>query len=518
MTRFLLVETPTSCRPERDYVLGIALRDRLGLSYRVSYCESRSDTAFTCPGTPGKVVVPDAYLAIDQAGGIGISASPPFPELATLAGSVPALFGGLVGPAILQHEGTVSLRFDLLGSLFYLLTGMETRLSHERDSHGRLTAANSPLAVTGTLDQPLGETYIALLREALQLAWPQLEVQLPIPSLTLTHDIDQAFSCRRPIMRRLGAAVRDVIRHLDLDLAARTALPGAACNATDHRYDPYNTFRYLMQQSETRGLSSTFFALATQEGEHGADYALADPFIRSLFREIERRGHAIGLHVGYEAQCDPTRLQLEVAKLRSALADAGLSADRMGGRGHYLRWQGDETWADLADAGIAYDSTVAFADRAVFRSGMAGPYQTFNVTSRRVLPLIERPLTLMDVTVRHYMGLNLEETSSLAKALADSTFSHGGEFVLLWHNSGLQTRHERDIYDSVLDTVTSSLERARRSVTGPGICLGPPEPVTARRHARDARPPIKEVNPIGPRRARRASPPRFPSSSGHERT
>ena len=55
--------------------------------------------------------------------------------------------------------------------------------------------------------------------------------------------------------------------------------------------------------------------------------------------------------------------------------------------------------SNVSDAGLDYDTTVSFADTPGFHCGVCYEFPVFNVLTRQKLPLIERPLVVMDCTV-----------------------------------------------------------------------------------------------------------------------
>ena len=61
----------------------------------------------------------------------------------------------------------------------------------------------------------------------------------------------------------------------------------------------------------------------------------------------------------------------------------------------------------------------------------------FDVLNRRMMNVLQRPLLIMDVTLKDYMKLSPKEALSACEELMDEVRSHAGEFLVLWHNSSL---------------------------------------------------------------------------------
>ena len=77
---------------------------------------------------------------------------------------------------------------------------------------------------------------------------------------------------------------------------------------------------------------------------------------------------------------------------------------------------------------------MAFADRAGFRCGWSGCFHPFDIETRTELPIIEIPITVMDVTLPVYEKLPSEHSIERLSALVDACEVSGAAFVLLWHN------------------------------------------------------------------------------------
>jgi len=142
----------------------------------------------------------------------------------------------------------------------------------------------------------------------------------------------------------------------------------------------------------------------------------------------------------------------ELERLLAAADELGVEQDEWGGRQHFLRWEAPTTWRAWADAGLAYDSSLGYADRVGFRSGTCHEHEVFDLRARRRLPLRERPLVVMEATLpeRKYMGLGHEAAVETARRLRATCERFGGDFTLLWHNSYLLTAADRQAFRRVI--------------------------------------------------------------------
>jgi hypothetical protein len=162
---------------------------------------------------------------------------------------------------------------------------------------------------------------------------------------------------------------------------------------------------------------------------------------------LHERGVETGVHPSYETFLSPDRLLQEVQVLREALGEKPL-----GGRQHFLRWCPD-TWLHWESCALAYDSTVGYADQIGFRAGTCIPYRPWLFSLNREANLIEIPLTVMDKTLTHYMGMTAQGSLEAILRCVARCRSVGGVFTLLWHSSTLIDPLYEDLYRRLLDTL-----------------------------------------------------------------
>jgi hypothetical protein len=413
---------PVGYAAERKYAADVMLGELLGLEVACVE-EERDDVELALPGHAGSLLLPDRLFATDPRDWLTERSLPTKP-LERLDG-VPLLFGG-----------------DFFGAAFFLLTRYEEAATEHRDEHGRFSASASLAAREGFLERPLVNEYAELLWRDLHATWPRLERRHRAFRVLPSHDVDFPFGERSGLVARARNAAGDVVKRQDPTLAARR-LAGAS--------DLYDTFDFIMDTSERSGVRSTFFFLAAHGPENriGAGYSLDDPRIRSLLRRIHARGHELGLHGSYASYDEPSRLRAELSDLQAACAQEGIEQDAWGGRQHFLRWSGS-LWAAYEEAGLAYDSSLSFADHPGFRAGICCEYPVFDLWQRRPLGLRERPLVAMEVSLLQYLRLGDAAALDRLTALKETCRRFEGDFTLLWHNDRLASRGSRRVYSGAL--------------------------------------------------------------------
>ncbi len=342
-------------------------------------------------------------------------------------------------------------RRDELAQAFWHLARVEER-GASRDLYGRFLGAASTL---DPLDPPLERLRASLGLEPPRWGGARFAV-------ALTHDVDRPW-------RWTGRGVRNAVGRLRARAAARegraalrearglAALPVHRLRGTD----PNWRFGRIAELEGERGSSSTYFVLAGHA--HREDGFAPEAYDRLRPRLVEtllETGAEVGLHGSYTSAEDPVRLAAE----RDVLAE--LAGDLAGQRYHFLRVDPHRNLAPLAELGFRYDSTLGFADRLGFRSGIMQPFRPWSEELGAPLPLVEIPLALMDTTLAEprYLGLTPAEAEARAMALLDLAAERGGGFAILWHTNRFDAPTAAGwdrLYERILDGV---LERE-------GVCL-----------------------------------------------
>jgi hypothetical protein len=463
----LLVKIPQGYEPERRYVLDVLLEEFLGLDFDVLPYDDRVVRIIGGDGKECQIV--DrlfSYAAVDWLTPRSLPAAPlqwwdssalPFsPKLVNPM--VPVIYGDdPKSPDFFKCSPTsLYLGIDVFGAAFFMLSQYEEIVKPDRDGHDRFPGAASLACQEGFLDRPIIDEYVEILWECLRYLWPELRRRERSFRMVLSHDVDWPFEhAFMGALRMVRRCAGDLVRRRDLTGPLRRLWGWSMVKLGNAAADPCNNFASLMDWDEHHGVRSAFYFIAahTAGGEVDGLYQLGHPWIRSLMCEIHQRGHEIGLHPSYNTYCDPVQTRREFEMLRHQCEAEGIRQAVWGGRQHYLRWKVPITLQNWNDAGLTYDSSLTFADRAGFRCGVCREFPGFNVVTRHRLHVRERPLVVMECSVsdREYMGLGfgVEAFEAMAKLKACCKML-AGDFTLLWHNSRLLLPEEIQLYKEVL--------------------------------------------------------------------
>jgi len=339
----------------------------------------------------------------------------------------------------LVDQNHVECAVDLPLSILLTLSRWEEMLDSPRDLHGRFRANSSIASTGGFLNRPIVDEYGLAFEQAMELLYPSWKKSERKLRIKVTHDADHVgipfrwrTAFRHSVRSRAPfSSVRDVS-----SLISRNVEPAELRSVRD-----------IANVSLKHGFSSTVYWKAGPPSPMDSGYDPRHKKVRAVVEWLREIGGESGVQPGYNTYRSPEKLRREIVILRDVLGEQPL-----GGRQHYLRWSPD-TWIDWENCGMAYDSSVGFAEQVGFRAGTCVPYRPWLFALNRQADLLEVPLIAMDRTLLEYMGLNKEQAISEVKKLSARCHSVGGVFTLLWHNDAFLDPFYRSVYLGLLDTL-----------------------------------------------------------------
>ncbi|HHS98085.1 MAG TPA: hypothetical protein ENK08_09370 [Chloroflexi bacterium] len=361
--------------------------------------------------------------------------------------------GGL--PFAERHpDGLLVFHADIIAATFFMLSRWEETVVAVRDEHDRFPATASVAYKQGFLDRPIVDEYALVLRAWLMALLPRHRPRRHRFRVHLGSDVDHV----RPF-----PTWGQGIRVLGGDLFKRRSLWrawGTARELVMQAFRPAQTseirgIEYLAQLAAHYGLDAAFYFKASDPSPFDSGYDPASPLVRRLIERLRQRGFEIGLHAGYYTLNDPARLRDEKARL-----DAVLGTDKYGGRQHYLRFRVPGTWRDGERVGLTYDATMGYADHEGFRCGTCHPFHPFDCLQNRVLNIVERPLIVMDATLKGYRRMSPAEGKERILSLARRCRQVEGVFSLVWHPTLL--REIERPWARICQEVLAELSRLQR--------------------------------------------------------
>jgi hypothetical protein len=339
----------------------------------------------------------------------------------------------------LSEPNHLECSLDLPLSILLTLSRWEETLEIARDGHGRFQARDSITCAGGFLDRPIVDEYGLAFEQAMTLLFPSWTKTSRKLRIKVSHDADHV---------GIPFRWRTTLRHSVRSGAIHNSFRDVFSQFSGLDPSELNSIRSIALVSKNHGLNSTVYWKASPPGPKDSGYDPRHDKVRQMVKWLDGAGVESGIHPGYNTFRAPEKLRREVAVLRDTLGDRPL-----GGRQHYLRWS-PETWLDWENCGLAYDSSVGFAEQIGFKAGTCIPYQPWLFPLNRQADLIEIPLLVMDRTLLAYMGLSKGQAIHEVNRMVNRCRMVGGVFTILWHNDAFLNPFYRDVYLSLLETLS----------------------------------------------------------------
>jgi hypothetical protein len=348
---------------------------------------------------------------------------------------------------------TLTCGIDIFASSFFMLTRWEeyfaTQLKFKFNchknpyNHNKLCTSTVLAFRNNFLDRPVVNEYLEMLWNMLiYLGCIQKRKKRNFQFL-LTHDIDNAFRYRN-ILSGIKELLGHLLKRKNISLFLQDTITKIKVHLNLAK-DPYDTYDYLMDISESIGTKSYFFLHSSKYAKQDIDN---DKFLEKISKKIIQRGHFIGYHPSYNSY-NNLEIFLKDKERIENIIDYKLTF----GRQHFLRFEIPTTWQIWEDAGMEWDSTLSYPDKEGFRCGICYPFSAFNIKTRKKLKLIERPLIVMEGSLIDAQKFPPNIVENKINNLIQIVKKYEGEFVFLWHNSNFKTsfwKPYNKIYEKVL--------------------------------------------------------------------
>jgi len=432
------IQIPGNNIPEREYIIKILLSDFLGLQYSLLRSDSVYDYSLLFEGS--ELIIKDSFFSIFQNDFSYLNADA-LPENLVYAKNefiiekdIPVIYGT---DEIIITENKIICGIDIFASSFFMLTRWEEYVNKIRDEHNRFPGHESTAYKNNFLYRPLVNEYTEMLWNMIKKLGYTEERREKVFELTLTHDVDAlTYVSSRTI-------IADVLKRKSLKIAR------------DHfkfilRQDPFDTFDFLMSASEKVGVKSHFYFMSSDSKLiYDTGYYLYRRKFSSTIKEIKKRGHIIGFHPGYYTFDDYNRWCYE-----KQLLEEFVQQEIEEGRQHYLRMDVTKTLPIWDKNDMKIDSTLGFADKEGFRCGTGDIFPVFDFLKRKQLRLKERPLILMDGTLRQYQEYSNEKVLEIIQYYISIGKRYNSVITLLFHNSSFFGEWEG--YNSIYNNLTNN--------------------------------------------------------------
>jgi len=423
---------PNNNIQERKYVIDILIGEFLGLTYEVTV-DSGIDSWNIVLENGNKLVIQDHFFNkfkkdLEYLDEKNIPKKIEFSKNDFIVeNDIPVIYGN--SQFSIFNSQLIKCGVDIFASSFFMLTRWEEYVNKIRDKHNRFPAYASLAYKNNFLDRPIVNEYVEMLWNMLRFLGCKQDRKKREYELVLTHDVDYTFRFRN---------FKDIVRVLIADLLIRREIKEFKRNINYilTKTDPFDTYDYLMDISESIGIKSYFFLHSSNSAKQDINN---DKYLKKISKKIIDRGHFLGYHPSYDAYNNYELFVNDKEKMENIIKQKLTF-----GRQHYLRFEVPTTWQIWEEAEMEWESTIGYSGFNGFRSGVCFEYVVFNILRRKKLSLKEKPLIIMDVSIK-----NLDYELKLIQEIK----KYNGESVILWHNSSFNTTYweKRNFYERLLN-------------------------------------------------------------------
>ncbi len=175
---------------------------------------------------------------------------------------------------------------DIFSASFFMLTRWEEYVNKNRDSHDRFPAYESLAFKQGFLDRPVVNEYVEELKSMLfevddSLAFKEREFKM-----LLTHDIDHLYQWKN-WKQVLRISLGDIVKRRSLFLAMERVAEYFLIKRNKIK-DPFDTFDWLMDKSESIGLKSRFYFMSGGVTSYDNNYKIDEKKSLELIEKIKK--------------------------------------------------------------------------------------------------------------------------------------------------------------------------------------------------------------------------------------
>lgn len=340
--------------------------------------------------------------------------------------------------------------FDIIGNIFFHLSGYEETISPHRDLHGNV--ADGELPLMGYKNFPYINALLwmieSFLREAVSTQpvtflikkeyWPQGEEY----AFAVSHNVD--FLQKWRLANLFTSFFTDFKLLIILKWGSFFQNFKEKLNYLITNYEVYWNFDEIREILQENGVKATYFVGATDKRHTNidVDYSLKDPDLQTELTQIQEQKSEIALLAAYNSQRSKD-LEKQLNRLSSVIGHKV-----RGIRHSCYQYDNPATTEFHSELDLLYDSSKALQDQCGFRYGIAYPFKLYHPD--KTLEHWELPLSFSDniLQLSKYSVLSKERAQTLIKNLVSGIQKTNG---LLCFNFSLSKFNDIRYNSQLLD-------------------------------------------------------------------
>ena len=333
-----------------------------------------------------------------------------------------------------------ALEFDPFAAAFYLVSRYEEYLPYRKDNYGRYSVTESLAHKNGFLQKPLVNQWALHLGKILTQHFPNFHFPGTKYKFIPTIDIDAAWAYKHKGFFRVAGGLLNSAFHLDFNnVVDRVRV------LSGFKRDPFDTFTYQLNLQKKYNLKPIYFILFAEYGFNDKNIPVQNRQFQTLIKSLSDYA-SVGIHPSYGSHESPKKLRKEVENLSKVL-----NREITKSRQHFLKLLMPTTYRNLINLDITDDYSMGFAGQPGFRASICSSFNFYDLDLDTETHLRVHPFTMMEGTLRDYMGLEPEIALEFIKELIGEVKAVNGTFISLWHNESLSNEERWEGWQNVYE-------------------------------------------------------------------
>ena len=343
------------------------------------------------------------------------------------------------------YHSASAIPFDPFAAGFYLVSRFEEYLPFMKDEYGRFSANESIALKNNFLHKPMVNIWAKKISNILQEKYPDLKFRPKKFKFRPTIDVDAVYAhLEKGMFRSAGGYINALLNRDFKEISEKTRVLLKLEN------DPFDTFDYQLELQKKYNLNPIYFVLFGDYGLNDKNISYRNRKFRYLIKSLADYAE-VGIHPSFASNQNPDKLKAEVNRLSNVLKREIIKS-----RQHFLILNLPVTYRNLINLDITDDYSMGFASMPGFRAGICDPYYFYDLDLDIKTSLRVHPFTVMDGTLKDYMGIKDEEVPARISGLIDEVKKVNGTFISIWHNESLSDKKRwkgwRNIYEGLIKT------------------------------------------------------------------
>jgi len=329
--------------------------------------------------------------------------------------------------------------FDIFAAVFYIISRYEEYGNYIPDEHGRFCGKDSFMYKKNIHTKPLVDIWRQALYTELKESFDYAQDGTIKYKTLATIDIDRLYLYKeKRLIKSGGGIVKDILKGKFSHVSKRLNV------LTLQDADPHDNLSTIIDYYKTQNTELKVFWLLGDKSKYDNNLSHSHPEQKNIIQKVSEYAE-VGIHPSYNSYNSIAQIKTEKQRLETILGKH-VPASRQ----HFLRMKLPQTYQQLILAGITNDYTMGWHDIIGFRAGTAHTFNWYDIENETETSLQITPFVAMDVTLKNYMGLNMEQATIILNDLQNEIKKYGGTYATIGHNESLSGWGEWEGWDSYL--------------------------------------------------------------------